>query len=149
MNWQALNKREQQNTIIGGVLLVIFLLYMFVFSPMWQRSEQLQIDLDSANELSAYLDKTQQQFALLPNHPELSKQQAQQHINTIFKSQSITLNALVMQSSGSIISINQVSFKSLLKSLQQLRNKHGILTTQADIKRTHDGIVSAQLTLQF
>ena len=76
MNWQALNKREQQNTIIGVVLLVIFLLYMFVFSPMWQRSEQLQIDLDSANELSAYLDKTQQQFALLPNHPELSKQQA-------------------------------------------------------------------------
>jgi len=149
VNWKDLNKREQKNAIIGTALLAIFMLYMFVFAPMWQRSEQLQIELDSANELSAYLNETQQQLSSLPNHPELSKQQVQQRINATFKSQGIKLNALIMQSNESIISINQVAFKPLLNSLQQLKNKYGILTTQADIKRIRDGVVSAQITLQF
>ena len=96
MNWKDLNKREQKNAIIGAALLAILMLYMFVFAPMWQRSEQLQIELDSANELSAYLNETQQQLSSLPNHPELSKQQVQQRINTAFKSQGIKLNALIM-----------------------------------------------------
>ncbi len=149
MNWKDLNKREQKNTIIGAALLAILMLYMFVFAPMWQRSEQLQIELDSANELSAYLNETQQHLSSLPNHPKLSKQRAQSHINAIFKTQDIKLNALIMQSNESIISINQVAFKPLLNSLQQLKNKYGILTTQADIKRIRDGVVSAQITLQF
>jgi type II secretory pathway component PulM len=149
VNWKDLNKREQKNAIIGTALLAILMLYMFVFAPMWQRSEQLQIELDSANELSAYLNETQQQLSSLPNHPELSKQQVQQRINATFKSQGIKLNALIMQKDQGLVSINQTPFKPLLNSLQQLKNKYGILTTQADIKRIRDGVVSAQITLQF
>ncbi|MBW5291272.1 MAG: hypothetical protein Rsou_1347 [Candidatus Ruthia sp. Asou_11_S2] len=132
-----------------AVLLIIVLLYAFVFSPIWQYNEQLQLDIDTEQNLLTYLNQTKQKLASLPNHPTLSKQQAEQYINQIFKSQGIKLNRLIMQSKKSIVNINEVVFEKLLNSLQNLKSRHGIFTTQANIKRIKIGMVKVQLTLSF
>lgn len=149
MNWQTLNTREKNSTIIAVAILVVIILYTFVFSPIWQNNQQLQLDLDAEKNLSAYLYETQQKLTALPNHPTLSQQQAQQHIKFAFRSQGTHLNGIVMQPTKSIISINKIPFQNLLNALQQLRRKHGILTTKATLIRLTPGTVSAHLTLSY
>lgn len=149
MNWHALNSREKNSARIVLVLLAIVLLYAFIFSPIWQHNEQLQLDLDTEQSLATYLHQSKQKLASLPNYPILSKQQAERDINQIFKSQNVKLNGLIMQSKKSIVTINKVAFKKLLNSLQKLKSKYGIVVIRADIKRIKNGIVSAQLTLRY
>lgn len=149
MNWQTLNTREKNSALAATTLLVATLLYTFVFSPIWQNNQQLQLDLQAEKNLSAYLYETQQKLTALPNHPTLSQQQAKKHIKSAFRSQGIRLNGVLMQPTKSIISINKIPFRNLLTILQKLRRKHGILTTKAIITRIKPGTVDAQLTLSY
>jgi type II secretory pathway component PulM len=53
-----------------------------------------------------------------------------------------------MQTNSSIISINKIKFSQLLELLTQLKSKHGMVATEADIKRIDSGVVNAHFTLQ-
>ncbi|NYT28114.1 type II secretion system protein GspM [Candidatus Thiodubiliella endoseptemdiera] len=149
MNWHTLNSREKNSAIIVAIIFIIALLYALVFSPIWQHNEQLQLELEAEKNLATYLQQTQQKLVSLPNYPTLSQQQAEQYINQTFKAQRVQLNGVIMQPKKSIVSINKITFKKLLNSLKTLKNKYGILTVKANIKRIKSGIVDAQLTLNF
>jgi len=149
MNWQQLNQNEKNKTMITFAILLAVGIYFFVFSPMYQRSNTLQLQLESEQGLANYLNSTKQQLALLPTHPTLTKQQAQKIIESLSKANKIKLNALIMQTNSSSISINKIEFNKLLNFLQQFKSKHGMVATEADIKRIDIGIVSAYFTLQY
>jgi len=148
MNWQQLTQNDKNKAIAALAVLLAFVLVTWVFLPIQQRGTDLQAQLQSQQELAQYLSNTKQQLALLPNHPTLTKQQAQQVIESLFKTNKIQLNALIMQTDSSIISINKIKFSQLLELLIQLKSKHGIVATEATIKRIDSGVVNAHLTLQ-
>ena len=149
MNWQQLTQNDKNKAIAALAVLLAFVLITWVFLPIQQRSADLQTQLQSQQELAQYLSNTKQQLALLPNHPTLTKPQAQQIIESLFKTSKIQLNALIMQTDSSIISINKIRFSQLLELLTQLKSKHGIVTTEATINRIDSGVVNAHLTLQY
>ena len=149
MNWQQLTQNDKNKAIAVLAVLLAFVLYTWVFLPTQQRNADLQTQLQSQQELTQYLSNTKQQLALLPKHPVLTKQQAQQVIESLFKANKIKLNALIMQTDGGIISINKIEFNKLLNLLEQLKLKHGMVVTKADIKRIDSGVVNAHFTLQF
>ena len=148
MNWQQLTQNDKNKAIAALAVLLAFVLVTWVFLPIQQRGTDLQAQLQSQQELAQHLSNTKQQLALLPNHPTLTKQQAQQVIESLFKTNKIQLNALIMQTDSSIISINKIKFSQLLELLIQLKSKHGIVATEATIKRIDSGVVNAHLTLQ-
>ena len=149
MNWQQLTQNDKNKAIAALAVLLAFVLVTWVFLPIQQRSADLQVQLQSQQGLAQYLSNTEQQLALLPNHPALTKQQAQQIIESLFKTNKIQLNALIMQTDSSIISINKIKFSQLLELLTRLKSKHGIVATEANIKRIDSGVVNAHLTLQY
>jgi len=109
MNWQQLTQNDKNKAIAVLAVLLAFVLYTWVFLPTQQRNADLQTQLQSQQELTQYLSNTKQQLALLPKHPVLTKQQAQQVIESLFKANKIKLNALIMQTDGGIISINKIA----------------------------------------
>mgnify|MGYP002629513765 CR=1 FL=1 len=149
MNWQQLNQKDKNKLIITGALLLAIILYISTITSMRQHNNNLQEQINSEQSLSKYLNKVAQQLARLPNHPDLTKQGAQKIIESLAKENKIKLNALIMQTNSSIISINNIAFNKLLDFLKQLKTKYGIVTTQSDLKRITPGRVNANFTLQF
>ena len=148
MNWQQLSQNDKNKVIVTIVVVLVIALYTFAFLPMQQHSDNLQSQLQSEQELEHYLNNTKQQLTSLPSHPALTKQQAQQIIESLSSTNKIKLNALIMQTNSSIISINKIKFSQLLDLLTQLKSKHGMVATEADIKRIDSGVVNAHFTLQ-
>jgi type II secretory pathway component PulM len=148
MNWQQLSQNEKNKVTVTIVVVLVIVLYTFAFLPMQQHRDNLQSQLQSELELEHYLNNTKQQLGLLPSHPALTKQQAQQIIESLSSTNKIKLNALIMQTNSSIISINKIKFSQLLDLLTQLKSKHGMVATEADIKRIDSGVVNAHFTLQ-
>ena len=132
---------------MSGILILI-VLYNFVFSALLSQSEQLKADIKTEQELSLYLDQAQQKISTLVKYQSLSKEQTKQIITEIFQVQSVQLSSLTMQDKWIVISINRVAFNQLLSLLQELKDKHGIIVTKANIERIDAGVVSAQLNFQ-
>ena len=149
MNWKQLNKNEKNIVIITAIFLSVIILYTFIFSPMYQRTDDLQAQINTEKNLANYLNNAKQQLASLPSYPTLTKQKAQQVINAVTKENGIKLNALIMQSNSSIVSINKIGFSKLLNLLNQFKSKNGMVVTKADIKYLATGLVSAHFTLQY
>ena len=149
MNWNSLNKPEGiVITLMSGILFLI-VLYNFVFSALLSNSEQLQADIKTEQELTLYLDQARQKISALVKHQGLSKEQAKQTITNKFQAQSVQFNALTMQEKSIAIDVSRASFNQLLSLLQELKDKHGIIVTKANIERIDAGVVSAQLNFQF
>jgi len=148
MTFRNLLKLEN-NTALLAISLLIIVLYSFVFSPLLNQTKQLQNELTAERQLSTYLNQAKQQLANIPNYPALSKINAQKQINNAFQAQKIKLKSLTIQNKLGVVSINKIAFEKLLGILQQLKNQHGIVVTEALIKRIDTGVVSAQLTFQI
>ena len=142
-------KLENNTTLLVIGLLIIAVLYSLVFSPLLNQNEQLQAELKAEKELSIYLNKSKQQLSALANYPALSKEQIPQQIKSVFEEQKIKLYNLKVRGKSTLVSINKIAFKQLLTILQQLKTQHGIVVTEAQIKRIDSGIVNAQLTFQM
>lgn len=149
MNWQQLNQKDKNKLIIVSVLLLVVILYISSITTMRQHNNNLLEQINSEQSLSKYLNKVGRQLAQLPNHPDLTKQNAQKIIELLTIEKKIKLNALIMQTNSSIISINNIAFNKLLIFLTQLKTQHGMVVTQSDLKRITPGMVSANFTLQF
>lgn len=142
-------KLKNNTTLLVIGLLIIAVLYNLVFSPLLNQNEQLQAELKAEKELSIYLNKSKQQLSALAIYPALSKEQISQQIKSVFEEQKIKLNNLKVLGKSTLVSINKIAFKQLLTILQQLKTQHGIVVTEAQIKRIDSGIVNAQLTFQM
>ncbi len=139
-------KAENNPKIIAlGVILIIFL-YAFLLGPLLEKSEQIQADIISENELTLYLESAQQKLSNLSKYPSLSKEQSKEQIKSIFLSREVQLNSLDINSKSNIANINKISFALLLDILQQLKDQSGIIVTNAIIEKIEPGLVSAQLT---
>ncbi len=142
-------KNDNKTTQILTGLLVLAVLYIFALNPLLNKNTHLQADLNAEKELAVYLNQTKQQLARLASYPTTSKDQAHTQITAVFQAHKIKPTSLTTRNNLTITSIKKIPFSQLLNILQQLKNQHGIVATEADIKRLDTGIVSAHLTLQI
>jgi type II secretory pathway component PulM len=141
-----INKPENSPKILALSVILLVFLYALLITPLLEKSEQIEADIISENELSLFLDTAQQKLSNLSQFPVLSKEQEKEQIRTTFLSQEVLLNSLDMNNQSSIAIINKISFALLLDILQQLKNQSGIIVTSAIIERIEPGLVTAQLT---
>ena len=142
----SLAKPENNPKILAIVLILLVFLYTLLITPLLEKSKQINADIIAENELTLFLDTTQQKLSNLSQFPVLSKEQEKEQIRTTFLSQEVLLNSLDMNNQSSIAIINKISFALLLDILQQLKNQSGIIVTSAIIERIEPGLVTAQLT---
>ena len=144
----ALKLENNASLLVIGVL-IIGVLYSLVFSSLLNQNEQLQGELKAEKELSIYLNMSEQKLSIITNYPTLSKEQISKQIKAAFQAQKIKLDNLEAREKSTLVSINKITFKQLLATLQQLKTLYGIVVTEAQIERVDTGIVSAQLTFQM
>ena len=139
-------RAENNPKIVAMSVILIIFLYAFLLGPLLEKSEQIQADIISENELTLYLESAQQKLSNLSQYPSLSKEQSKEQIKSIFLSREVQLNSLDINSKSNIANINKISFALLLDILQQLKDQSGIIVTNAIIEKIEPGLVSAQLT---
>jgi len=139
-------KAENNPKIVTVSILLIIFLYIFLLTPLLEKSLQIEADIISENELTLYLESAHQKLSNLSQYPSLSNEQSKEQINSIFLSREVQLNSLDINNKSYNANINKISFAILLDILQQLKNQSGIIATNAVIEKIEPGIVSAQLT---
>ncbi len=158
--WSLLSQNEQRLIIAGGVLVLVFAAYFYVWKPYTvligdytQRVHQLRADI-------AWLKKIKQQIKQLKTAPEksLSTQGAglsgRSLIDAIDKS--IRTNQLadgleVLKKSGEqqvFLAFKNTEFDTLIQWLINISSQLGVQVVNADIEKTETrGLVYARLTL--
>lgn len=146
MIWVDISKSENSLKLLAGTIFLIISLYLFLLSPLQKHNNQIKVDIKLEIELLHQLDLVKHKLSTLANYPFLSSEQVNQQLNSIFQTQGIELNSLVIQNNLSVAIIKKIKFSRLLEILQQLKNQNGIVVTNALIERIEPGIVSVQLS---
>ena len=85
-------KAENNPKIVTVSILLIIFLYIFLLTPLLEKSLQIEADIISENELTLYLESAHQKLSNLSQYPSLSNEQSKEQINSIFLSREVQLN---------------------------------------------------------
>lgn len=150
--FDTLATRERLLVVVGGLVVVLSLLYLLAWEPLVQAHEARARDLESARALANRIESVS---------AELTSQGAGSAVN-----RSLSLLAAVDQTSRSPalgkaptriqpegdrevkIWLDNVPFDNLLRWLVELETRYGIAASSAEIERgAMAGTVNARLTL--
>lgn len=150
--WQELNPREQKIGLIGGVILILLLYYLILYSPLSASVENHQRQIQSKTELLGWMQRASTQLKLAAEHNG-DKKIPQGSVLSIAE-QSIKQGRL---SAGEIkqidnnqvqIRFEKVSFDQLLAWLQKLPLQYRLRIFKINMKRTaEEGIITATVVV--
>ena len=142
--WQDLSARERVLLIAGGGVLGVFFIYWGVFSPLmgWAsradaRAQSAEAGYELVIKAAAIGQSAQQSKQKMPLYSAINRTAAQAQIEIL------RIGDVV---NGEIeVSVGQVSAGQLYAWFGQLQRQFGITLIYADISRTTDETVSAQI----
>lgn len=137
--FNSLNEREKWMVILGGICLVIFCFYSFLYSPLSTRvnygSTQLVEKVDTLN----WMKKVKKENHSLQKKENISNSQLLTLLANQLKEED-TLNfpfQLQQTSSGEIqLSFDEVPFHAFINWLAKINNQYAISIKQLDMEKT-------------
>lgn len=152
MEWfNGLQRREQLSLLVGGGLLVLYLVYVILWSPLVESQQQLRLQNQVARESLVTIKELAAQYKQLS--ADASSSLSSDSLPTLID-QSVASNGLRMgrfqpMSSGDVqVRFENSSFDNLMQWLNQLEEKHGVVIKDLSINQGNaTGLVNASVRL--
>lgn len=150
----GLAPRERRLALLGGAVVLLLIVYLAVVSPVHSAYSGLERDVQAKRQLLAYIDRAA--VRLHANSTDrIGQLPAGQSVfaATSAAIQSSPISAAVQrleqtQTGGVRLSLSGVRFNDLVRWLDSLTVKDGVVVTRATIEQATDpGTVDATLTL--
>ncbi len=158
--WSLLSQNEQRLIIAGGVLVLVFATYFYVWKPYTvlinnytQRVNELRADI-------AWLKKIKQQIKQLETQPQqrlaaqasgLSSRSLIDAIDKSIRTNQLADSLEVLKKTGDhqvFLAFKNTEFDNLIQWLINISRQLGVQVVNADIEKTDTrGLVYARLTL--
>jgi len=141
--WLNLPLREKQSLAIGSIVVILFLLYEIVWSPLSDMNDNLRIriqhgqitlnSMQNADQLIQHLVKTSQE-----KHQQLTQSILGTLQNEINKSQFTSHVTQLRQTENESVqmNVNKMNFDQLLAFLTGLGKKYNIIVSQITVMPT-------------
>ena len=151
--WMALKSSERNLLLYGMPLIFIAVIYFYVWVPYQHSVSQLQEQIVFAQEDIIWLEKVSRKINQLRiTNSASTRKFSGSFINTIDKS--IKQNRLnkytrLLEKSGKdnvVVKFDKISFNELLKFIEYLKKRYGIIVKTIDIERTeNDKLLSSRI----
>lgn len=148
--WQALQIREKALVIAMAVFLVIFIFYWAVWQPLNSNIESQQQKIDKQQELLVWVDKNIAQYkAQNISRPNSSNRSLSTIVNSAAQQLQIKIARINPQGEELQVSIDEISFNTLLTMLENLAKNNSVFVSIIDVSPTEtSGMVKVRrLTL--
>ena len=137
--FSQLNQREQMSLLLLGLALSLYLVYMFVWSPLESRREQLAVQNTAVAESLARVDAMVTE--LLQLRSSGAKPGAKRNLMTVINQStgrlSLPVSRLQPNSRGEIqVRLEDVAFDSLLQWLYEMEYREGLLVREVSVTKT-------------
>lgn len=153
--WLNLSIREKQTVSIGGILVVIFICYAFIWSPINNATNQLREKIQHDHALLVWMRKVSQHIASLQKNAtqaepdttsilgttqnEINKSAFAQHVSQLRQADSNSVQ----------FTLQKVDFDELITWLTSIWKFHNLGVTKLNLTPTDKpGIVSGDIVLQ-
>lgn len=155
--WDNLSLRDKQMFSLGVIVVVLFLIYLLIWSPLNNKVNSLRTTLQHNQNLLAWMQSAEKQIQLYENTAtKNSTEQNTVSLLTIVQNEinqsgiAKDLAQLHQAENDSVqITFQHVDFDALITWLTQLWQQHDITISQASVKKTDaQGVVSAEIILK-
>lgn len=154
--WESLAKREQQIILLGGLIVIVFIIYQFIIMPIHNGLNNMRATVQQDQQLLQWMHTTSQKITALQGGSVSGKQVGSETILTTI-AQSVHSSPIasnltsIQQNANNTVDVkfSSVSFDALTQWLADIRQHYGIQAKQVLITRINDhGMVQASITLQ-
>lgn len=149
-----LSKREKYYLLSGAIILVTFIIYYFLWSPLSETNQHLFIQIRQQQELLQWMHS--QQIEIKRYDTKKPRNQNQQPLFTTVENalEESRLNQLKIQltsknSDRLQVQIDQIEFDKLIGWLTKLQMKYDITTSQATFNRIDNNIGFVQASIMM
>jgi general secretion pathway protein M len=134
--WESITAREQQLTMLSGILIIVAILYWGVWSPL---ATQLANNKQQLVNVKSSLSWTQEKanFILQFGAPQQKRSgNLTQILNRSATRKGITFSRIVNKQEQIEVWITDVEFDLFLQWLTDLSNQYGVSVLNADLAKT-------------
>lgn len=154
--WNNLALREKQLVSIGGIFLVLFLIYFFLWSPLNQKVASLRSQIRQNQDLLAWMKDTDKEIQSLEKTSAPKPNRSGGSLLSLVQKQvehsslSGSLSQLHQVESDSVqLTFKKVDFDKLIAWLIEVTQQEGLVITQLTVTPSGTpGIVGADLILK-
>ena len=155
--WINLSLRDKQMLTLGGVVVVIFLLYLLIWSPISNTVSTLRTTLQHNQATLVWMQKADKQIQSIEKNPSASRStQTTASLLSIVQNEinqnplAKNLTQLRQAETDSVqLSFLHVDFDQLIAWLTQLWQQQNITVIQATVKKgDSQGVVAAEVMLK-
>lgn len=150
--WQERAPREQQVLQLLGLALVVFLLFVLLWQPLWSARNEARARYLSAHQTYDWM----QSNAAAIQHARASSQQTRSsnsdwvmNINQSAAAAGLALKGFTPEGSNNVrVVLEKQPFATVLAWFATLKQTAGVVPANVQISATHDaGLVNVQVTL--
>lgn len=153
--WINLPLREKRMLVLGGLIVILFILYEMIWSQLSDANDNLRLRIGHGENTLLSMQQTDELIQHLQKMSQQKKQQATQSILGTVQDEvngspfSYHVNQLRQAENQSVqMSLNKVDFDGLLVFLMKLWKNHTIIVSQITVTPTGaSGEVNADVTL--
>jgi general secretion pathway protein M len=152
--WHNLQAREQRTLLLGGVALLLLLLYSMVLDPFSQELQRLEQSVAADRELLAWMEQAAQQVKQLRGTGGGRRDAGQSLLSLVDASAKQhglagALKQVKPEGSGVNLRFEAASFDDLVRWLGQLGTEQGVAVTTMTLERLpQPGRVNATVVLE-
>ena len=155
--WDNLQAREQNIVLIASVVVVLFMLYLFAWSPLVEARDNKRIQVESNQQLLAWMSsKSNEVKQLKLTNPNLLKPDAKRSLLAIVDglAKQLGLRTAIKRIEpdgphSATIWIDEMNFDALISLLGQLDKRSNVKVKQANVTRLDKpGVVKAKVVLK-
>ncbi|MDA7746295.1 type II secretion system protein M [Psychromonas sp.] len=152
--WEGTSEREQQLTLVSGVVIFIAIVYFLIWQPLATNLEDNQQKLNKAEQTLQWVETSATKLVAAGvggNQKTKRKQNLSQLINTTAKRNSISISRIQNQEEQVDVWINEIEFTQFLKWITTLQNDSNVHVISVDLSRTKiEGMVKVnRLSLSY
>lgn len=152
--WQNLQAREQRTLLIGGVVMLLLLIYTLILEPFTQEMARMEQSVAADRELLAWMEQSAQQVTALRGKGGGKSGRGGSLLSLVDASAKKNglggaLKQVKPEASGVRLRFEQASFDDMVRWLGRLGSEQGVGVTSLTLERLPEaGQVNATVVLE-
>ncbi|MBL1294452.1 MAG: type II secretion system protein M [Thiotrichales bacterium] len=157
--WAGLSQRERRITVIGGIVVLVTLVYLLAIEPFVKHVSELNSSVEEKTELLLWMKSSEQQLATLRRNSGGSANRTSSGggsllalVDQTAKRSKLGSAIKRVEPEGSVgvrLWLEQASFDNILLWLSQISQSYGVEVNRISIEQPDTpGIVNARISLQ-
>lgn len=135
--WQGLNNQERRLVLVGGIFVVIFLLYKLIWQPLNDSIDKTQNKLEKQQELLVWVTNETARYASASRSSGARKSggSLSSIVNSTARQNNIQIARLQPQNQDVQVWVDDVAFNQLLSWLEQLSSRQELVVKSIDLSK--------------